>query len=60
MQVLVELLAHGFDDGAEPVTRVLAADATGEIDEAPPVDVDHARTVGVGDDQPGVETPALT
>ena len=60
MEVVVGLRLDRVDDGREAVARVLAADAAGEVDEAAAVDVGDAGAVGVRDDEPGVETPALT
>ena len=51
VEVLVGLGLDRVDDGREPVARVLAADAAGEVDERAPVDVGDTGSVGVGDDE---------
>ena len=51
MEEQTKRLEDRIDDRRETVTRVLASDPAGEVDEHSPVDVGHARTVGTGDDE---------
>ncbi len=49
MQVAVGLLLHGLDDRRVPVAKVLAADASCEVDERATVDVGDARSLRLRD-----------
>jgi hypothetical protein len=51
VQVAIGLLLDRLDDRRIAVTRVLAADSTGEIDVAPTVRICDARALRVRDDE---------
>ena len=53
MEVAVDLLVHGTDDGRVAVAEVLAGDAAGEVDVLAAVGVPDPRTPGARDDEIG-------
>src|SRR5207244_9634469 len=50
VQVSVDLVVNGRDHGVAAVPEVLTADAAGEVDVAPAVDVPDPRSLGALDD----------
>ena len=60
VQVAVDLLVDGRDDGAEAVARVLAADPAGEVEVAAAVDVADPAPLARATTSRGVETPLAT
>ena len=58
MEIAIDLLMDGGDDGREAVPRVLACDTAGEVDVALAVDVPEAGSLGAGDDDLGGGDPA--
>ena len=52
MEVVVELLADGRDDGRVRMAQVCAAEATREVDIGPAVDVLDPRSFSARDDEP--------
>jgi PucR family transcriptional regulator, purine catabolism regulatory protein len=52
VQVPVDLFVDCRRDGGEAVASVLAADAAGEIEEPPAIDVLDPRALGTSDDEP--------
>ena len=58
VQVVVDLLVHGADDGLRVVPEVLAGDPAGEVEHLVAVGVPERRALGAGDDEVGGRDPA--
>jgi hypothetical protein len=58
VQVLVDLLVHGADDGLRVVPEVLAGDPAGEVEHLVAVRVPERRAIGAGDDEVAGRDPA--
>jgi hypothetical protein len=60
VEIAVDLLVDGGDDGGRSVAEVLAGDPAREVEKLPAVDVPDARALGAATTSDGIDTPRAT